>query len=147
MTRVAADLYDGSMTEPPRASVITTAALVDAAFVVVFVLIGRRSHAEGLDLVGVAQTAWPFLLALAVGWAVARAWRHPLAVWPTAVVIWATTVIGGMLLRAVSGEGIEIAFIIVAATVLAVFLLGWRLVWRLVAALVRRRSRLKAADA
>ena len=143
MTRVAADLYDGSMTEPPRASVITMGALVDAAFVVVFVLIGRRSHAEGLDLVGVAQTAWPFLVALAAGWLVARAWRHPLVVWPTAVVIWATTVIGGMLLRAVSGQGIEVAFVIVAAAVLAVFLLGWRLV----AALVRRRSRVRAAGA
>jgi hypothetical protein len=135
------------MTQPPRASVITTAALVDAAFVVVFVVIGRRSHAEGLDLPGIAQTAWPLLIALAAGWLVARAWRHPLTVWPTAVVIWVTTVIGGMLLRTVSGQGIELAFVIVAATVLAVFLLGWRLVWRLLAALVRRRSRVRAADA
>src|SRR5215207_5463814 len=109
------------MTEPPRTSVITTAALVDAAFVVVFVLIGRRSHAEGLDPTGVAQTAWPFLVALTAGWLVAGAWRHPLAVWPNAVVIWATTV--------------------------AVFLLGWRLGWRLVAALVRRRSQVRAAGA
>ena len=147
MTCAATDPYDGSMTEPPRASVITTAALIDAAFVVVFVLIGRRSHAEVLDLVGVAQTAWPFLVALAAGWLVARAWRHPLVVWPTAVVIWATTVIGGMLLRAVSRQGIELAFVIVAATVLAVFLLGWRLGRRLVAALARRRSRVRAADA
>jgi hypothetical protein len=135
------------MTEPPRTSVITTAALVDAAFVVVFVLIGRRSHAEGLDPTGVAQTAWPFLVALTAGWLVARAWRHPLAVWPNAVVIWATTVIGGMLLRAVSGQGVEVAFVVVAATVLAVFLLGWRLGWRLVAALVRRRSQVRAAGA
>jgi hypothetical protein len=147
VTCAATDPYDGSMTEPPRASVITTAALVDTAFVVVFVLIGRRSHAEGLDLVGVAQTAWPFLVALAAGWLVARAWRHPLALWPTAVVIWATTVIGGMLLRAVSGQGIELAFVIVTATVLAVFLLGWRLGRRLVAALARRRSRARVVDA
>jgi hypothetical protein len=47
----------------------------------------------------------------------------------------------------VSGQGVEVAFVIVAATVLAVFLLGWRLGWRLVAALVRRRSQVRAAGA
>jgi len=37
-----------------------------------------------------------------------------------------------MLLRAASGQGVQVAFVIVAAIVLAVFLIGWRaaLVWR-----------------
>lgn len=141
------DPYDGSMTEPSRASAVTAAALLDAVAVVVFVLIGRSSHAEGLELIGVWSTAWPFLVALAAGWLVARAWRHPLSVWPTAIVIWAVTVGGGMLLRAVSGQGTDLAFVIVAATVLAAFLVGWRLVARLVTPLVRRRSRVNAVDA
>lgn len=123
------------------------AALLDTAAVVVFVLIGRRSHAEGLDLAGVWGTTWPFLTALAAGWVMARAWRHPLAVWPTAAVIWVVAVGGGMLLRAVSGQGTDPAFVVVAAAVLAAFLVGWRLVARLAAMIARRRSRTDAVDA
>ncbi|MDQ0892991.1 hypothetical protein QFZ26_000546 [Agromyces ramosus] len=141
------DPYDGSMTEPSRASAIITAALLDTAAVVVFVLIGRRSHAEGLELIEVWGTAWPFLVALATGWLVARAWRHPIAVWPSAIVIWVVTLIGGMLLRAMSGQGTDPAFVIVAASVLAAFLIGWRLLARVVATLTRRRSRANSVDA
>ncbi|WP_307039052.1 DUF3054 domain-containing protein [Agromyces ramosus] len=135
------------MTEPSRASAIITAALLDTAAVVVFVLIGRRSHAEGLELIEVWGTAWPFLVALATGWLVARAWRHPIAVWPSAIVIWVVTLIGGMLLRAMSGQGTDPAFVIVAASVLAAFLIGWRLLARVVATLTRRRSRANSVDA
>jgi hypothetical protein len=39
--------------------------VLDTALVVVFVSIGRTSHAEGLDVAGVAGTVWPFLAALA----------------------------------------------------------------------------------
>jgi hypothetical protein len=135
------------MIQPPRASLITTAAVVDAAAVVVFVVIGRRSHAEGLDVVGIASTAWPFLAGLALGWLLTRAWRRPLAVWPTGVVIWAVTVGGGLVLRAAAGQGIELAFVMVAAVVLATLLIGWRLVTALVRRLTARRADAKAADA
>ncbi|KRC58761.1 hypothetical protein ASE14_19815 [Agromyces sp. Root81] len=132
------------MTQPvnPRTGMIATAAILDAVLVVVFVLIGRRSHAEGLDLAGIVVTAWPFLAALVVGWLAARAWRHPLAVWPTGVIVWAVTVIGGMLLRVVSGQGTQFAFIVVATLTLAAFLLGWRL-----SALLVTRTRARTADA
>ncbi|MFB9310769.1 hypothetical protein BJY17_003412 [Agromyces hippuratus] len=118
------------MTQPSnhRTGTIAIAAVLDAVLVVVFVSIGRSSHAEGLDLAGIAGTAWPFIVALAAGWLVARAWRHPLAVWPTGVIVWAVTVAGGMVLRAVSGQGTQLAFIIVATLTLAAFLLGWRLI-------------------
>ncbi|WP_280524639.1 DUF3054 domain-containing protein [Microbacterium foliorum] len=43
---------------------------------------------------------------------------------------------GGLLLRVVSGDTAQIAFIIVATLVLAVFLLGWRAL----AAFLRRRA-------
>ncbi|SIO23477.1 DUF3054 domain-containing protein [Agromyces cerinus] len=133
------------MTHPAnhRPGTIAIAAVLDAVLVVVFVLIGRRSHAEGLDLAGIAVTAWPFLAALVVGWLAARAWRHPLAVWPTGVIVWAVTVIGGMLLRVVSGQGTQFAFIVVATLTLAAFLLGWRLV----ALLATRRGRARTTDA
>ncbi|WP_022894721.1 DUF3054 domain-containing protein [Agromyces subbeticus] len=107
---------------------IAAAAVIDAVLVIAFVLIGRRSHAEGLDVVGIAGTAWPFLVALAAGWLAAMAWRRPFAVWPTGVVVWAVTVTGGMLLRLVSGQGTAVAFVIVATVTLALFLIGWRLV-------------------
>ena len=37
------------------------ALLADLVSVVVFCTIGRRSHAEGLTVAGIAETAWPFL--------------------------------------------------------------------------------------
>ncbi len=37
------------------------ALVADIVCVVVFCTIGRRSHAEGLTLGGIAETAWPFL--------------------------------------------------------------------------------------
>ena len=131
-----------------RASVGTASVLValvvDAALVVVFAVVGRSSHAEGLDVAGVWGTAWPFLAGLGVGWLAARAWRHPLAVWPTGVIVWATTLVVGMLLRLVTGQGTAVAFIVVAAFTLAVLLLGWRAIaWAVIR--LRARSRVGAA--
>jgi peptidoglycan/LPS O-acetylase OafA/YrhL len=99
---------------------------VDVALVVVFVLIGRRSHEESGALLGLARTAWPFLAGLAAGWLAARAWRRPLRLWPEAVVVWLATVALGMVLRVVSGQGTAFSFVVVTLVVLAVFLLGWR---------------------
>ncbi len=104
--------------------------LVDALLVIVFCAIGRRSHDEAV-LAGLLKTVWPFGIGLLVGWAVAvfiaRGSRFDAtAVWPSGLVIWACTLVGGMLLRAVSGQGVAVSFIIVAASVLALFLLGWR---------------------
>lgn len=58
---------------------------------------------------------------------------------PAGVVVWVTAVVGGMGLRALSGEGTAAAFVVVAGVFLASTLLGWRLVARLVQA--RRPSR------
>ncbi|RXZ71001.1 DUF3054 domain-containing protein [Agromyces albus] len=113
------------------------AALLDLVLVHVFVTIGRTSHHESLDMAGIGSTAWPFMVGLVAGWLVSLAWRHPLAVWPTGAVIWAVTLGAGLLLRVASGQGVQFAFVLVAAITLAVFLLGWRLV----AVLVMRRSR------
>jgi peptidoglycan/LPS O-acetylase OafA/YrhL len=109
------------------------ALVVDIACVVVFCAIGRRSHAEGLTLGGIAETAWPFLSGTLVGWLISRAWRAPRAVAPTGVVVWLSTVVVGMLLRKVSSQGVAASFIVVASLVTAVLLLGWRLVAGLIA--------------
>ena len=115
---------------------------LDAVLVVVFAIAGRRSHAEGLDVAGLWGTAWPFLAGLGVGWLAARAWRHPLALWPTGVVVWASTLMVGMLLRLASEQGVQVAFVLVAAISLAILLIGWRAL----TALAKRRSRARASS-
>ncbi|KZX21388.1 DUF3054 domain-containing protein [Rathayibacter tanaceti] len=110
---------------------------LDAALVLVFALIGRRSHDEGPALLGLLGTLWPFLLALLIGWAVSRSWRAPDRIVPAGLVMWAVTVAGGMLLRLVSAQGVQPSFVVVTAIVLAVFLLGRRALTRL----LERRSR------
>ncbi|MFN3949290.1 DUF3054 domain-containing protein [Microbacterium sp.] len=115
------------MSTPRRSPVLAFAA--DAVVVVVFAAIGRATHdgdVFGPFGAGLATTAWPFLVALVVGWLATRAWRAPLAVGRTALPIWVITVALGMVLRAVSGQGVAVAFVIVAAITLALFLLGWR---------------------
>jgi len=108
----------------------------DVVCIAIFVAIGRRNHAEGVTLSGVAQTAWPFLAGLAVSWVVYRAWRAPTAVLATGLRVWLSTVAIGMGLRAGTGEGIPLSFIAVATAFTGALLLGWR---GAVTALARRR--------
>jgi hypothetical protein len=100
--------------------------VMDVIGVLVFCAVGRRSHAEGITLTGVATTAWPFLTGTALGWLASRAWRRPTAVAPTGVVVWLSTVLVGMALRKASSAGVAVSFVVVAASVTAVLLLGWR---------------------
>jgi peptidoglycan/LPS O-acetylase OafA/YrhL len=109
---------------------------VDAVCVLVFCAVGRRSHAEGVTISGVAQTAWPFLTGATVGWLLSRGWRRPAALVPTGVTVWLCTVAVGMLLRKASSQGVVGSFVIVASLVTALLLLGWRVGWR---TLARRR--------
>lgn len=122
-----------------------TALLIDAAVVVLFAAIGRSSHGESV-LGGLAGTAWPFLLGLLVGWLAAlvvgaaggRRRFDPWRVVPAGLLIWAGTVVAGMLARVLAGQGTAPSFIVVAGVVLAAFLLGWRF---LAAVVARRRRR------
>jgi peptidoglycan/LPS O-acetylase OafA/YrhL len=111
---------------------------LDAVLVLVFAAIGRASHDE--DPAGFLVTAWPFLVALVVGHALAALLPgRPRRPWSLAwgAVAWAVTVAGGMLLRVSTGETAQVPFIIVATVVLGVFLVGWR---ALAAGLRRRRA-------
>jgi hypothetical protein len=99
---------------------------LDVIGVLVFCAVGRRSHDEGLSITGVATTAWPFLTGTVIGWLVSRAWQRPTAVVPSGVVVWLCTVALGMVLRKVSSAGVAASFVLVAASVTAVLLLGWR---------------------
>jgi hypothetical protein len=111
------------------------AAVLDCCCVLMFVIIGRASHARGETLAGIAAAAWPFLAGLAGGWLAMRAWRRPVALAPAGMGAWLGTVALGMALRMVAGQGTAVAFVVVALGFLGLFLLGWRLV----AGLLRRR--------
>lgn len=114
-------IASGEQTRPALVALTT-----DIVCVVVFASIGRRSHAEGLNLTGVVETAWPFLAGTAVGWLLARGWRSPAAVVPTGVVVWVCTVVIGMLLRKATSAGVAPSFVVVASLATALLLLGWR---------------------
>ncbi|WP_374946119.1 DUF3054 domain-containing protein [Agreia sp.] len=122
----------------PRLALIAAAA--DLVLVLVFVLIGRGSHEEGFTLLGTLNTAWPFVAGLALGWLVSRAWREPLSLRRAALPVWASTVAVGVALRALSGQGVALSFVIVTLLVLAVFLFGWRALAKLVVARRTRRE-------
>jgi FtsH-binding integral membrane protein len=120
------------------------ALIVDAVFVLIFAVIGRASHQE--EPAGFLLTAWPFLVALVVGHALAALMgSRPRKPWSLlwGVTVWVVTVAGGMLLRIVAGDTAQLAFIIVATIVLGVFLVGWRAL----ASVLRRRQSAKGTDA
>jgi hypothetical protein len=110
------------------------ALFADVVCVIVFCAIGRRSHAEGLTVAGIAQTAWPFLAGAGVGWLLIGGWRRPFTVIPVGLVVWVCTVVVGMVLRKVTSAGVSTSFVVVASVSTAVLLLGWRGA----AALIRR---------
>jgi len=103
-----------------------TALATDVLFVIVFCTIGRRSHAEGLTVSGIAETAWPFLVGTAAGWLLSRGWQRPAALVPTGVTVWLCTIVIGMLLRRLTSAGTAPSFIVVASLSTALLVLGWR---------------------
>jgi hypothetical protein len=125
-----------STSTSPR--VVALAALADAAVIVVFALVGRSSHAETVDPLGVLATAWPFVASLALAWLVTRAWRAPLPM-RSGAGVWAITVVVGLLLRWASGQSNAVGFVIVTTVVLGLGLLGWRLIALVISRLSRRR--------
>jgi uncharacterized membrane protein YbjE (DUF340 family) len=111
---------------------VRLAAVIDVVAVVLFVIIGRKNHNEGSAASGVLKVAAPFLIALALGWLAARAWKSPTAV-GTGVIIWLVTIVGGLVLRKlVFDGGTAVPFIIVASLFNLATLVGWRFLaeWR-----------------
>ena len=109
------------------------ALVVDVVLVVVFAAVGRGTHEHGTAALQVLATAWPFLAGTGIGWLVARVWRGPLAV-RSGLVVWVATWAVGMGLRAVTGAGTAVPFLLVAATFLLLLVL-----WRAVAGFLARR--------
>lgn len=113
--------------------------VIDVILVSVFCVIGRLSHAEGVfsDVPGLLGTMWPFLAAVLAAHAIMLIRRTPADGMLPGAVIWAVTVVIGLALRALSGQGTALPFVIVATLTLALFQIGWRAV----AALARRMRR------
>lgn len=115
----------------PATRIAVGAFAADVLCVTVFCIIGRRSHAEGLTVSGIAETAWPFLTGTALGWLLSRGWQRPTSLAPTGIVVWVCTVVIATLLRKATSQGTAVSFIVVASLTTAVLLLGWRALARL----------------
>lgn len=127
---MSTDLEPVRIAESPSRLGVTAA--LDVASVVVFVAVGRRTHEQDPGVAGLVGTAAPFLIALVVGWIVARTWWAPMSL-RTGLIVWAVTITGGMLLRnLVFGDGTAMSFVIVATAFTAATLIGWRLIASLV---------------
>lgn len=104
--------------------------LADVLLIVLFALMGRSTHDSGLEPVGVAWTALPFLLSYLVATVLVgllvRGYRSWAGIWSAGVVVWAMTVAGGLALRVVFGDTAAASFQVVTTVVLGVFLLGRR---------------------
>lgn len=100
--------------------------LIDLLAVLIFAAFGRASHEE--SVLGAPLTALPFWIGLGAGWWLvrSRSGRSPIEVGP-GVTVWVTTLVLGMLLRVITGQGTALAFVVVATLVLGVLLVGWRL--------------------
>lgn len=107
------------------------ALLIDLLLVTVFAISGRASHSEGLDLAGIARTAWPFLLACLIGWGVVALLKDDGYSWRSALEIWTITWLGGLAIRVASGDTAALAFVILSGIVLGLLLVGWRWLARL----------------
>jgi hypothetical protein len=107
--------------------------VIDVTVILIFVAIGRNTHDAADPVLGLLSTAWPFLVGLLIGWLIALAPVQrvralaPLQFWG-GVLIWGTTIVMGMLLRALSSDGTALAFMIVAIVTVGIGLLGWRTV-------------------
>jgi hypothetical protein len=121
------------------ARVVSRAAAADVAVVLVFALVGRASHDEGLTAAGLVTTAWPFVVGVAGGWVgVFLARLAPLS-YPAAAMMLVKTLVLGLVLRVVFTDGgAPLSFAVVAGVFLGACFFGWRAVVRAVSS--RRAS-------
>ena len=101
----------------------------DVACVLLFVVLGRRSHDEGDDVAGVLNVAAPFAIGLAIAWVASPNVRRRPRSLRAGIDVWVGTVAIGVLLRWFAWDrSTAFAFVVVATLFLGFFLLGWRVV-------------------
>jgi hypothetical protein len=116
------------------------ALIADVLAVLAFVVLGKATHGELTDAVGVLVTAAPFLAGVALGWCSTLVRTAPVTLRAGALVLGCTLLVG-LIGRAVVTGRLPVTFVLVTVLTLAVLLLGWRAV----ALVVTRRSRAKSA--
>lgn len=109
----------------PSSRIAVLAGAADVIAVVVFAAIGRSSHGESGDLLGLAATAAPFLVGLGAAWTTPVVRAHPAGLRAGAVAVAGAGVLG-LLLRAGFTGRLPLTFALIALGSLAVLLLGWR---------------------
>jgi Protein of unknown function (DUF3054) len=127
-------------TAAPSSRIALLAAAADAVAVVVFAAVGRLSHGEPDDLLGLIGTAAPFGVGLVAAWATPVVRRDP-AAWQAGAVAVACAAGVGLVLRAGFTGRLPLSFAIIATVSLAVLLLGWRGLAALVARTAHRVAR------
>lgn len=124
-----------------RKYALPLALLADVVLVIVFAAIGRGTHQESNAVLGALDTAWPFLVGLAIGWVICLAAKlDPMRAWPSGTVLAVAAVVVGMLLRWATGEGTAVAFIMVATGFNLATLMGWRALAQVTQFAMRRRA-------
>lgn len=126
----------------PPSRIPALALAADAVAVIVFAAVGRVSHAESDDVLGLAATVAPFAVGLIAAWATPLVRARPAGLRAGAVVL-AGTVVVGLLLRAAFTGRLPVGFAIVTVVVLAVLLLGWRAISLGVARRAAARERVR----
>jgi hypothetical protein len=97
----------------------------DVVAVIVFAAVGRASHAESGDLLGLLGTLAPFAVGLAAAWATPVVRARPAGLRAGLVVLAGTAVLG-LLVRFAFTERMPLSFAVVSVLSLAVLMLGWR---------------------
>ena len=121
----------------PSSRISVLAAAADAVAVIVFAAVGRLSHSEPDDLLGLVGTAAPFGVGLVAAWATPVVRRDP-AAWRAGAVAVACVAAIGLLVRAGFTGRLPLSFAVVTVVSLAVLMLGWRGLAALVARAAHR---------
>lgn len=107
---------------------VTLAVVVDAALIILFAALGRRTHDEGSAVAGTVAVAAPFIIGYVIAAAALRLRRAPFSA-RRAAPVWAAGIALGMVLRGtVFDRGLAPGFVAVAFVATAALILGWRLV-------------------
>jgi len=112
----------------------------DVVAVIVFAAVGRASHDESGDLLGLLATAAPFGAGLAAAWATPLVRARPTGL-PAGLAVLVGTAVIGLLVRFAFLGRLPLSFVIVATCALGVLLLGWRGLAAFVAHRVAQRVR------
>ena len=127
----------GSSTDPVGPTSATAglstrnAVVADVVAVLAFALLARMAHNSDelpLSFTGWLDTTWPFLIGIALIWGLLAAGRiHPApgSAW---VIVGATWVVGMLFWALRHSEVPHWSFMIVAAVMLIVLLIGWRVI-------------------